>query len=566
MKSKLWILLISFFALSVTMAHAAEFVRQKNVATHIVFPLVKNDGTLISSAAGLDSEIDTWADGSAPDGFTDCTNEATEIGSTGQYYLSLAQAEMNADYIIVQIKSSTTGAMVQTLLIRTMVGDPLNMAVTDDGGAINVTSGKVDEVATLTGHTAQTGDAYARIGAPVGTSISADIAAVKSDTGAILTDTAALDTSGELRTLLFGSDTAGATAANQTTIIGYIDTEVAAILEDTGTTLPAAIPAASAVADAVWDEAISGHLTAGSTGNALNAAGSAGDPWSTPLPGAYGAGTAGYIIGTNINAPIGTVDTVVDAIKAKTDSLTFTVAGVVDANATYWKGSAAPAMTGDAYARLGAPAGASVSADIAAVKSDSAAILVDTAAMDTANELRTLLTGGTSALSILTASDNIGINWADVSNPTTAVNLSGTTISTTQAVASVSGAVGSVTGAVGSVTAGVTVTTNNDKTGYALSAAGIDAIWDEAQSGHSTAGSFGLYLDAKVSEAGGGTLTAADIWDYDVSEYSAAGEAGTYLKGAASAGDPWLTELPGTYKEDQAGAYLPALIKKSRGR
>lgn len=35
-------------------------------------------------------------------------------------------------------------------------------------------------------------------------------------------------------------------------------------------------------------------------------------------------------------------------------------------------------QTGDAFARLGAPAGASVSADVAAVKSDSAAILVDT--------------------------------------------------------------------------------------------------------------------------------------------------------------------------------------------
>lgn len=35
-----------------------------------------------------------------------------------------------------------------------------------------------------------------------------------------------------------------------------------------------------------------------------------------------------------------------------------------------WKGSTAPAMTGDAYARLGSPAGASVSADIAAVKTD----------------------------------------------------------------------------------------------------------------------------------------------------------------------------------------------------
>jgi len=57
------------------------------------------------------------------------------------------------------------------------------------------------------------------------------------------------------------------------------------------------IPAASAIADAVWDEATAGHATAGSTGAALAAAGSAGDPWGTALPGAYGAGTAGSIVG-----------------------------------------------------------------------------------------------------------------------------------------------------------------------------------------------------------------------------------------------------------------------------
>lgn len=43
-----------------------------------------------------------------------------------------------------------------------------------------------------------------------------------------------------------------------------------------------------------------------------------------------------------------------------------------------------------------------------------------------------------------------------------------------------SGSVGSVTGAVGSVTAGVTVTTNNDKTGYALSNSGIDGLFTRA--------------------------------------------------------------------------------------
>lgn len=125
---------------------------------------------------------------------------------------------------------------------------------------------------------------------------------------------------------------------------------------------------AETIADAVWDEALSGHTGAGTAGKALADAQSAGDPWATALPGSYGDGTAGKIIGDNVNAPIGTVDTVVDAIKAKTDSLTFTVAGDVDVNVQTWKGSAAADMTGDAFARLGAPAGVSVSADIAAIE------------------------------------------------------------------------------------------------------------------------------------------------------------------------------------------------------
>ena len=62
-------------------------------------------------------------------------------------------------------------------------------------------------------------------------------------------------------------------------------------------------PSAAAVADAVWDEALSGHATAGTAGAALTAAGAAGDPWSISLPGAYAAGTAGYQF-ANINAVV----------------------------------------------------------------------------------------------------------------------------------------------------------------------------------------------------------------------------------------------------------------------
>ena len=62
---------------------------------------------------------------------------------------------------------------------------------------------------------------------------------------------------------------------------------------------------------------------------------------------------------------------VYDALIGGTDYLQVDV--------TDWKNATAPAMTGDAFARLGAPAGASVSADLAAVKVDTAATLVDTA-------------------------------------------------------------------------------------------------------------------------------------------------------------------------------------------
>lgn len=55
-------------------------------------------------------------------------------------------------------------------------------------------------------------------------------------------------------------------------------------------------------------------------------------------------------------------------------------------------------------------------------------------------------------------------------------NVNGSVASVTGSVGSVTGAVGSVTGAVGSVTAGVTVTTNNDKAGYALTAGERTAI------------------------------------------------------------------------------------------
>ncbi len=53
----------------------------------------------------------------------------------------------------------------------------------------------------------------------------------------------------------------------------------------------------------------------------MSAAGSAGDPLSSSVPGSYGAGTAGFLIGTYINSSIAAVKTDTASIKAKTDNL-----------------------------------------------------------------------------------------------------------------------------------------------------------------------------------------------------------------------------------------------------
>lgn len=159
--------------------------------------------------------------------------------------------------------------------------------------------------------------------------------------------------------------------------------------------ITAAVPTAANNADAVWDEASTGHTDAGKAGAQL---------WTVlddvPNTSEFQARTIAAADYTVVS-DLGTVQTGdsfaivngdhglvsiqddIDAIKAKTDSLTFTVAGDVDCNVQTWKGSAAQDMTGDSYARLGAPEGASVSADIAAVKAETAAIVADT------NELQT---------------------------------------------------------------------------------------------------------------------------------------------------------------------------------
>lgn len=105
------------------------------------------------------------------------------------------------------------------------------------------------------------------------------------------------------------------------------------ILEDTDELqtddIPGAIdglndPTAGAIADAVWEEAVTDHSgTAGSTAEQLAAAGAAGDPWATALPGSYTSGQAGKIVGDNLNATVSSrmPTTHIDATEGKVDGV-----------------------------------------------------------------------------------------------------------------------------------------------------------------------------------------------------------------------------------------------------
>lgn len=91
----------------------------------------------------------------------------------------------------------------------------------------------------------------------------------------------------QLRALLTG---AGAVSATNTALM-----DIAATIRGYGDLTP------EGIRDAVWN-ALAATLTApGTAGAALLAAGSAGDPWGTPLPGAYTPGSAGALVGALLN-------------------------------------------------------------------------------------------------------------------------------------------------------------------------------------------------------------------------------------------------------------------------
>jgi hypothetical protein len=276
----------------------------------------------------------------------------------GVYEVHLHNTQVASAGVKLWLFLSAAGAAFQPLeLDLTDVGGRLPAALGANG---NIKADVQDYLGTTSaGAAGYVGVDWSHVNAPTtavslsGTTISTS-QAVASVTGAVGSVTGAV-----------GSVT-GNVGGNVTGSVGSVASggiTSASFAADSITASALAASAGSEVAAAVWDLATSGHTISGTFGAAMNAAGSAGDPLATSVPGSYGAGTAGYLLGTYLDASV-------SAVKAQTDKLAFTGGTLVQADVVDWKGSAAPAMTGDAFARLGAPAGASIAADVAAVKTD----------------------------------------------------------------------------------------------------------------------------------------------------------------------------------------------------
>jgi hypothetical protein len=323
---------------------------------------------------------------------------------------SVASVTANVNAVLA---NAAHGGAAATLQLGGAGG--LTGAVTGNlSGSVGSVTGAVGSV------TGAVGSVTGNVGGNVAGSVGSVTGAVGSVTAAVTLPTIPANW---ITAAGIAADAIGASelAADAATEIGT------AVWAATGRDLSTTPPTAAAVADAVWDEVLSGHSGVGSTGAALAAAGGSGDPWATALPGSYGAGTAGYVLGTNVNATISS------------------------RMATYTQPTGFLATTFP----------------------------------------------------------------------------SGTVASTTNITA-------------GTVTAG----TVSDKTGYSLAtapptaAAIADAVWDEVQSGHTSAGTFGKYLDAAVSGVSTGGVSAADIadavWDEAASGHVGAGSFGARVDAAVS--------------------------------
>jgi hypothetical protein len=395
---------------------------------------------------------------------------------------------------------------------------PATAALTLTGGVASTTGGGTASPAFIV-----TGGAGAAStnGAASGATITAGGTNTVASTADALTLTAKSNGNGLTLThagtgLDLNATTSGPLQVNATQINAVSTASVTAISANVGTTQPVNFTGtgASALAKVDCIDWVSGAIPA------VNVTG-------VPLV------DLKYTLGTISPAAAGSVgiDWAQVANKGSTVNLSATTVNLVNTLTTYTGNTV---QTGDAYARLGAPAGASIAADIAEIEGETDGIAAIPTSNPTAAAIATAVWTDTTAGDFTTSTSPGKIIFTQLGGAFTTTSSSvftvaslanaptgGSAPTTTQIATAVwqDSTAGDFTaaGSVGkslmngvALGTGLTVnalTTNNDKAGYALSAMGLNSVLVDGKTVPAALQYIAASTAGKISGAGTGTET-----------------------------------------------------------
>ena len=317
--------------------------------------------------------------------------------------------------------------------------------------------------------------------------------------------TASYGTSGSYGLLVEGFDT---DLTNIETKIDTVDGIVDAILVDTGTTIPGLIsglndPTAATIADAVLDEALSGHTTAGTLGKAIA------DIETDAAAILVDTGTTLPATLSTIDGKIDTIDGIVDSILVDTDTtIPGLISGLNDLSAAQVNSEVDTALVDIGLDHLlsASVAGTDIANDSIIAQLVSKSATADWDSFDNTTDALEALADAPSAptsaaiadavwdelLSGHTTAGTFGKAIADTETDAAAILVdTGTTLPAT--LSTIDGKIDTIDGIVDSILVDTDTTIPglisglNDPTAAAIA----DAVLDEALSGHTTAGTLG---------------------------------------------------------------------------
>jgi hypothetical protein len=433
---------------------------------------------------------------------------------------------------------AVTAGDIWSYATRTITGGIADTVTTVSGNVLGSVNSVVNDVTISTGTQASIANSVWSFDistGPASPSAAYYIDNINTEAQSAATDasTAASNTN-DIGGTVWGYDPTALTSPQAGAILTDIQTDTNTIITDIGN-----------VPNNVWASDVSGYSTPGEAGFELSqaAAGAgltSGDVWSYATRTITG-GIADTVTTLTDRAGFaitgGTVDTVTNGVTVSTNNdktgyalsstqtfdLTGNITGSVDSvtnpvtfDSAQYAGIASSVW--NAATRTLTSSGSGISAfDVwNFVLSDANTAEVDLVQAAAGSGLtsgdvwsyasRTITGGIADTVTTLTNRSGFAITGGTVDNVTNGVTVStnndktGYSLSSTQSFNLTGNITGNLSGSVGSVSGGVTVTTNNDKTGYALSGAGVSAV----QSGLSTltTAQVGQEVDASLLDVG----------------------------------------------------------------